>query len=171
MQATLYYLRHTIPVYGWAMAVILLCPVGSQQAIAAGYTTPSEYRIAHTSGKTMRQQLLRHFQKWEGAPYRFGGNSKYGVDCSGFVHIAFRDVLGIEVPRSTQLLARTGRRVSYRRLTAGDIVLFKTSRTGLHTGIYVGNNQFIHASKSKGVMLSKLSPYWQRAYYKSVRVL
>ncbi len=124
------------------------------------------------SESTLRSTLLRHFDRWEGAPYRFGGNSRYGVDCSGFVHITFRDALGIDVPRSTELLSRTGYRVLSRHLIAGDIIIFRTSRSNLHAGIYVGKGQFIHASKSKGVILSELSnPYWADAYEKSLRVI
>jgi len=139
-------------------------------ASAADYSHAS-YKKPALSESSLRKALLRHYYRWEGSPYRFGGNSRYGIDCSGFVQIAFRDALGIKVPRSTELLSKTGSHVSYRRLVAGDIVLFKTSRTNLHTGIYIGNNQFIHASKSKGVVLSPLnSPYWRGVYYKSVRV-
>ena len=124
------------------------------------------------SESSLRSALLRHFNQWEGTPYRFGGNSRYGVDCSGFVHIAFRDALGIEVPRSTELLSHAGHPVSSRNLVAGDIIIFRIPHAKLHAGIYVGNGQFIHASKSHGVMLSRLSnPYWSDLYIKSVRVI
>ncbi len=127
---------------------------------------------AQISESSLRTVLLRHFDLWEGAPYRFGGNSKYGVDCSGFVHITFRDALGIEVPRSTQLMSQTGYPVSSRNLAAGDIIFFRTARKTLHVGIYVGQGQFIHASKSHGVILSRLSnPYWRDVYVKSLRVI
>lgn len=139
--------------------------------VAASYSSYSTER-AGLSDVSLRQSLLRHYYRWQGAPYRFGGNSKYGVDCSGFIHIAFRDAFGIEVPRTTQLLSKIRYRVPFRKLTAGDIVIFRTSRTNLHAGIYVGNNQFIHASKSKGVVLSRLNnPYWKKVYVKSVRII
>ncbi|MES0372155.1 MAG: NlpC/P60 family protein [Mariprofundaceae bacterium] len=127
---------------------------------------------AELSSSSLRKSLLRHYYRWEGAPYRFGGNSKYGVDCSGFIHIAFRDAFGIDVPRSTQLLSNIRNRVPFRKLATGDIIIFRTSRNNLHAGIYVGNNQFIHASKSRGVILSSLNnPYWKKVYKKSVRVI
>jgi cell wall-associated NlpC family hydrolase len=124
------------------------------------------------SESSVRSSLLRHFDRWEGTPYRFGGNSRYGVDCSGFVHIIFRDALGIDVPRSTELLSRSGYRISYRKLVVGDILIFRTSGNNLHTGIFVGEGQFIHASKSRGVILSNFNnPYWTNTYEKSVRVI
>jgi len=124
------------------------------------------------SESSLRSSLMRHFDRWEGVPYRFGGNNRYGVDCSGFVHIMFKDALGLEVPRSTELLSRTGHRVSAKSLKAGDIIIFRIPHAKLHAGIYVGNGQFIHASKSRGVMISKLSnPYWTDAYEKALRVI
>jgi hypothetical protein len=140
-------------------------------SMAGNYPAYSTQR-AELSDIYLRQSLLRYYNRWQGTPYRFGGNSRYGVDCSGFVHIAFRDALGVKVPRSTQLLSNIRHHIPFRQLAAGDILIFKTSRTNLHTGIYVGNNQFIHASKSRGVILSDFSnPYWAKTYKKSVRVI
>jgi probable lipoprotein NlpC len=154
-----------------SLFMLVLISASPLQASADRYGTTS-YNQTQYSDSQLRSKLLRHFYRWEGAPYRFGGNSRYGVDCSGFVHVAFRDALGMDVPRSTKLLSTAGPRISSSRLKTGDIIIFRTSRSNLHTGIYVGKNQFIHASKSKGVILSKLSnPYWKDVYYKSVRVL
>lgn len=134
-------------------------------ASAAGYNNSF-------SDSSLRTALLRHFDHWEGTPYRFGGNSHRGIDCSGFVHTIFRDALGIEVPRSTRLLSGIRKRVPFRSLRAGDIIIFRTSPRVLHAGIYVGKGQFIHASKSRGVMLSDFSnPYWTGVYEKSVRII
>jgi len=147
------------------LALLILFMPFTSSAARHGYTT-------QLSDASLRATLLKHFDRWEGAPYRFGGNSRYGVDCSGFVHIMFRDALGVDVPRSTQLLSRTGYPVSQRRLASGDIIIFRTSRTNLHVGIYVGHGQFIHASKTHGVILSRLSnPYWRDVYVKSVRII
>ena len=164
---------HTLITYNRIAGKKLLFPVLLIMLLLSWpmFVTAGTYNDS-ASETSLRSALLRHFDRWEGAPYRFGGNSRYGIDCSGFVHITFRDALDIEVPRSTELLTRTGYRVSSRHMTAGDIIIFRTSRTNLHAGIYVGNGQFIHASKSKGVILSDLSnPYWANAYEKSLRVI
>lgn len=142
--------------------LLLLSTMGTTAVEAASFKSP----------ELIRTQLLKHYQRWEGVPYRYGGNGYDGVDCSGFVHIMFDRALGKEVPRSTKLLSRIRNKVSMRNLRAGDIIIFRTSYSGLHAGIYVGNGEFIHASKSKGVMRSRLSnPYWQDAYSKAVRVI
>lgn len=146
------------------IALIVLWPMFASAANANHSTQISE--------SSLRSALMRHYDRWEGAPYRYGGNSRYGVDCSGFVHAMFQETLGIEVPRSTELLSHAGPRVSRRHLAAGDIIIFRIPGKSLHAGIYVGNGQFIHASKTRGVMLSRLSnPYWTEVYEKSVRVI
>jgi cell wall-associated NlpC family hydrolase len=120
----------------------------------------------------MRQVLLSTFKRWQGTPYRYGGMSHRGIDCSGFVHIIYRQALDIDVPRSTELLSRFHQRVSRRNLVAGDLILFRINRHTLHAGIYVGHGQFIHASKSRGVMLSNLhNPYWSDVFSMAVRII
>jgi len=120
----------------------------------------------------LQRSLLDHYQSWKGVSYRYGGLNKYGIDCSGFVHLTYRNVFGIKLPRSTKLLARSGRVTAKDNLNTGDLVIFNTAPRTLHVGIYVGDNRFMHASKSSGVMLSNLdSPYWSELYWKSVRIL
>ncbi|MDX8411627.1 MAG: NlpC/P60 family protein [Mariprofundaceae bacterium] len=120
----------------------------------------------------LRKSLLDHYQSWKGVSYRYGGLNKHGIDCSGFVHLTYRNVLGIKLPRSTKLLARSGRVTTKDHLTTGDLVIFHTDRHSLHVGIYIGDNRFMHASKSSGVMLSNLdAPYWSEHYWKSIRIL
>lgn len=120
----------------------------------------------------MHQQLEQQFRNWKGTPYRLGGMTRNGIDCSGFVHVAFRDGLGMNIPRSTKNLANRGRHIAKHQLDIGDLVFFKTGFGKRHVGIYVGNQQFIHASTSNGVMKSSLNnPYWAEHYWKSTRLI
>jgi len=131
--------------------------------------TPKPTPFQNTQIKTLLQQQL---DSWKGTPYRLGGMSKAGIDCSGFIHITFRDVLDVRLPRTTQSLARTGTEVHRDQLNVGDLVFFKTGLLQRHVGIYVGNKHFIHASTSKGVIKSRLnSPYWNKHYWKSRRII
>lgn len=118
--------------------------------------------------KTALYTQLKH---WRGVRYKEGGLSKKGVDCSGFIHITFRDRFGLEVPRSTELLEQSGKPVSSKELKPGDLVFFKTGIAKHHVGIYVENGKFIHASTSKGVILSDMkNVYWSKHYWKSLRI-
>jgi murein DD-endopeptidase len=101
-----------------------------------------------------------------GSPYRFGGSTPHGFDCSGLVFYAFR-AAGIHVPRSTRSQYRYAFRVARNQLQPGDLVFFKLNRHEVsHVGIYAGNGQFIHApSKGKQVSFTAMSdPYWHDRY-------
>ncbi|NLP02195.1 MAG: C40 family peptidase [Fibrobacter sp.] len=93
-----------------------------------------------------------------GTPYRYGGMSRKGVDCSGFVCLVFRDVSRVKLPHSTRKLRKYGRVVPMQQARHGDLIFFKGSRGIVnHVGIFLGEGRFAHASSSKGVIYSNLS--------------
>ena len=97
-----------------------------------------------------------------GTPYRYGGTSPRGFDCSGLVYYAYGKA-GIHAPRTTTAQYRQTKRVPESRLQPGDLVFFTISRDKLsHVGIYAGNGRFIHApSSGKSVVYASLhNPYW-----------
>jgi hypothetical protein len=107
-----------------------------------------------------------------GIPYKWGGESLKGFDCSGFIYYVFKEH-GITLGRTCKKQYQAGAAISKSQLQPGDLVVFQnTYTTGLsHAGIYIGNGEFIHAS-SDGVMTSKLSnSYWSSHYYGACRIL
>lgn len=111
------------------------------------------------------------YESWKGTPYRLGGNSKRGIDCSAFVQVGYSDVFNRLLPRTTGELARIGRWIPQAEAKEGDLVFFKTGRSLRHVGIYLGKSEFLHASTSRGVMISRLdNPYWRRAFWQMRRV-
>ncbi|WP_086109364.1 bifunctional murein DD-endopeptidase/murein LD-carboxypeptidase [Xenorhabdus vietnamensis] len=120
----------------------------------------------------VKSKILNQYADWKGVVYRFGGNSKRGIDCSAFVQRTFHDQFGLELPRSTLEQQNLGQTISRSKLQVGDLVLFKTGVRMRHVGIYIGNNQFVHASTSNGVIVSKLTDtYWNKRFYSARRVL
>ncbi len=116
--------------------------------------------------------LMAQHRQWVGTPYRLGGDSRRGIDCSAYVQTLYRDVYRVRLPRSTEDQEDVGRRVSRDRLRPGDLVFFKTGWFKRHVGVYVSGGRFIHASESRGVTESSLaSPYWSKHYWKARRVL
>lgn len=116
-------------------------------------------------------QLREQYAQWRGVPHRVGGISRSGVDCSGFVYLTYRDLFGVELPRTARQQARSGQRVSRKRLTPGDLVFFRTGFSGRHVGIYMQDRQFLHVSERKGVTISSMDEsYWRRRYLGGVRV-
>ena len=133
------------------------------ETIAAPKDTPAE--------KTYLEKLMVRHEEWRGTKYRMGSLvRKNGVDCSGFVLLTFRDLFGVELPRSTRDQNLLGTDVKRDQLQAGDLVFFHTGRNK-HVGIYLENDQFLHASTKAGVKISKLSEtYWKKNYWKAKRL-
>lgn len=117
-------------------------------------------------------EILSTAKKYIGVPYLFGGTTVKGFDCSGYVQFVFRQH-GKNLPRSADIQFSAGRPVERNQLRSGDLVFFTTYEPGpSHNGIYLGNGQFIHASSSRGVMISKLDEsYWKPRYIGARRVL
>ncbi len=109
--------------------------------------------------------LYEHYTKWEGVSYCYGGLSKSGVDCSGFIYLTFKELFHLILPRVTRRQRNVGDDVSINELRAGDLLFFSTGFRKRHVGIYIEAGKFMHASSSKGVMISNLSnKYWQKAF-------
>ena len=120
----------------------------------------------------VEQRLREAEADWHGTPYRYGGASRDGIDCSAFVMTIYKDLFDLALPRTTLTQVETGEEVSPDALQAGDLVFFRTSRKTRHVGIYLGAGEFAHASTSQGVMTSRLdNSYWQRTYWTARRIL
>ena len=122
---------------------------------------------------TVIAQLNDQLSRWRGTPYRYGGLSRGGVDCSGFVYLTFRDKFDMQLPRSTIDQTDIGTRIDKDELLPGDLVFFKTGsgENGLHVGIYDTDNTFIHASTSQGVIRSSLdNVYWRKVFWQARRI-
>lgn len=114
---------------------------------------------------------------WLGVKYRSGGNSKKGVDCSGLTSLLYNEVYGVKIERtSANILRKNCVKVNRNNLREGDLVFFRTSGSAkskipTHVGIYLKNGKFIHASSSKGVIVSSLSEaYYVRTWLTGGRV-
>ncbi|CDF85395.1 C40 family peptidase [Pseudomonas sp. QL9] len=110
-----------------------------------------------------------------GTPYRWGGTSPKGFDCSGLVKYVYRDVDDVELPRTARAIYQSSNpKVSRGDLQPGDLVFFRIrSRSVDHVGIYVGNDRFVHAPRrGQKVKVANLNDkYWQRHYLAAKRVL
>ena len=115
--------------------------------------------------------LVRVAMGFLGAPYRLGGSSVKGLDCSGFVKKIY-EFFNIDLPRTAFEQSHIGLRVARDKLIEGDLLFFNTRRKLGHVGIYIGNNEFVHASSRKrGVRVDSLNtPYFDKRFVKAVRL-
>jgi cell wall-associated NlpC family hydrolase len=108
-----------------------------------------------------------------GTPYRYGGMSRRGMDCSGFVNVVFSELNHARLPRTSRAMSRLGKPVASTDARAGDLVFF---RGGIfkrinHVGIYIGDGRFAHASRKKGVICSELDSEYYRKHFAGIRRL
>jgi probable lipoprotein NlpC len=114
----------------------------------------------------------RVLSPWIGTPYLYGGNTKRGTDCSGFVSSVYMEKEKISLPRTTTDGYKMGKSVNKNRLEIGDVIYFGEKRKVSHVGIFVGNGNFIHASTSLGVTVTPLEDsYWKPKYMGAKRHL
>jgi cell wall-associated NlpC family hydrolase len=122
-----------------------------------------------TSYERMIMQIINYL----GTPYKFGGNSRKGVDCSAFTQTIMLEVFNLEIPRSTLGQVKIGREVPRDELEFGDLIFFNTRRRQIpgHVGIYLWDKYFAHSSTKHGVILSSMeSGYYDRKFYSARRI-
>jgi cell wall-associated NlpC family hydrolase len=174
-----------------ALAVLAAIPVVSladaTHGIRKGDTPPTEAELtelakaakttdtakARKADESIKNRLLRVAHRMLAVPYRFGGTTLWGLDCSGFVQKTFA-FLNLDLPRSAREQFREGAIVAKADLSPGDLVFFRTyANYPSHVGIYLGDNRFVHASASeRKVTVDSLDkPYYEKRYIGAKRLL
>ena len=155
------------------VSVIVLTGCSTSKTVS-GYegtktTVTDKSKVVKNDGK-----LVKEAKSWLGTKYKYGGHSKEGTDCSGFVMQVFLKVYNVKLPRSSKSQHAYCTEIKKSKIEVGDLVFFATGKsksTVSHVGIYIGNGEFIHASSSKGVVISKLEQnYYQRTFISAGRV-
>ncbi|MCT1532143.1 C40 family peptidase [Sphingobacterium daejeonense] len=123
------------------------------------------------SNATTNTKLYQFVYEWLGTPYRLGGDSKRGIDCSKFSLAVYENVFNTTIGYNSRNQYSNVTPIRKNDLQPGDLVFFKIrSRSITHVGVYLGDDKFAHASSSKGVMVSNLNEaYWKRYYYNGGR--
>ena len=132
----------------------------------------SENTVAKKAEEKEDPSIIKVASDYLGVPYRFGGSTLRGIDCSAFVQKVFR-YFSIDLPRTAREQFKSGVKISKRELRIGDLIFFKTyARYPSHVGIYIGEGQMIHASsRSKKVTISNINePFYVRRYIGAVRL-
>lgn len=160
------------------IALIIGIMLAGQASSAGAAAIVADYKAAPAKEADKRQKsprgkaVVATAQKYKGVPYRYGGATPKGFDCSGFTMYVFSQH-GVKLPRAADKQYAAGKRVARNDLRCADLVFFTTTDKGAsHCGIYMGDGKFIHASSSRGVMVSSFADeYWKPRYLGARRVL
>lgn len=118
--------------------------------------------------------LVEEARRWLGTPYAYGGHTTGGTDCSGMVMEVYGSVCGLKIPRTTKEQRAFCTEIARNRVHVGDLIFFTPGRKDnriSHVGIYIGKGEMIHASSSRGVMISNVDEgYWGERYHSIGRV-
>ncbi|WP_225987822.1 C40 family peptidase [Rufibacter sp. LB8] len=120
------------------------------------------------------KELLETVANWIGTPYRSGGSSQKGTDCSGFVSRVYQQVYGIKLTHSSRSMFHQVDRVAKKEMETGDLVFFRRGpgQPIFHVGIYLKDGKFIHSASNGGVMINSLySAYYKKNFYAAGRVI
>lgn len=136
------------------------------------YKKYSEILGVELTGKEDKK-FIEAIAGWIGTPYLYGGTTKKGVDCSGFVKAIYNDVYNMSLYRTANDIVKNCKMIDKKDLKTGDLIFFKIKSDKVtHVGIYLNNGKFIHASSSKGVIVSNLKDaYFTKYYYSGGRII
>ena len=128
--------------------------------------------IGHQPVSGNVKEVLTYANTFTGVPYKFGGTTPAGFDCSGYIRYVFQKI-GFDMPRQADEQYTVGKKVEKNNLQPGDLVFFETYEPGIsHSGIYIGDGQFISATSSSGVAVANIDDsYWGPRYRGAKRVL
>jgi len=140
--------------------------------------TKSKSIVKSSEENNLVIKIIDYAKQFEGVKYRFGGTTRKGMDCSGLVYESF-SAYNIQLPRISRDMAKQGKKISIGTVIPGDLIFFKTKnkRNAInHVGLVIasstGNIKFIHATTSKGVIISSLSEhYWNNSFTEARRIL
>jgi cell wall-associated NlpC family hydrolase len=150
-----------------AVAIALACSASSTANAAESAPVSAESAEPRRSDSLAAEIVLRALGLL-GVNYRFGGNTvETGLDCSGLVRLVFQEAKGLVLPRRAEEIGRAAQSIDPQQLAPGDLVFFNTLRRSFsHVGIYIGNNQFVHAPSSGGAVRveNMTQSYWAKRF-------
>ncbi|WP_106791893.1 C40 family peptidase [Aquimarina sp. Aq78] len=173
MKRIIFYLLITIAI------VLTSCGSSSKNkaVISSKNRTSTKVKTTRSPNSKKIKSIVSYAKTFGGTRYKFGGTTRKGMDCSGLVYTSFKKE-NIVLPRTSRTMATQGKAISLKKVIVGDLLFFKTNKRKnviSHVGLVVetkGVIKFIHASTSRGVIISSLDEkYWNKCFAGARRVL
>jgi cell wall-associated NlpC family hydrolase len=156
------------------LAFIILVSCAAYPAYRPPGQRPERKPIPATKKSKINKQKMGYIiDSYLGTPYREKGSSRLGIDCSGLVMETYKRYSGINLPHDTKKLHKLVKKIKKKNLLYGDLVFFSfDSHEVSHVGIYIGEDKFVHSSRSQGVIISSLEEkYYSQNYVGARRVI
>jgi probable lipoprotein NlpC len=119
-----------------------------------------------------RVRMNYFIRDWWDSPYKWGGTSKAGIDCSAFAQKLFKNVYQVDLPRTSRMQYKACVKIKKEDLETGDLMFFRSSRGMWHVGTYIYKGFFVHSSSHEGVHINSISdPYYQKHVFAYGRIL
>lgn len=136
---------------------------------------PDVLRAQSNDPGILRSQIVEFAKKFLGVPYVYGAASPSGFDCTGIVFYTYQKIAALTIPRATRFLAQFGEKITQEQAFPGDIYIFDTVGGPSHAGLYIGNNQVLHAAsagRTTGVIISSMAEtYYATRFLYGRRIL
>lgn len=140
--------------------------------LSMSIVTAQQLSMTREEAQQAREAIISTAKQYIGTPYLYGGMTKNGIDCSGFVYNAVKESIDYTLPRSTTAMYADVTIISDSQKEMGDLLFFRTTGSGIsHVAIYLGNNQFIHAASdgpNTGVIVSSLAEAYWKSHYEGI---
>lgn len=141
-------------------------------AAPSGATNEIEQKLGVSKKEIQHSKLYSFINEWYGSPYKYGGCQKNGIDCSCFTCALYTGVYGASLARTAGEMYKQCDKIALEDMREGDLLFFKINSNSIsHVGVFVKGDFFVHASTSKGVMLSSIKEaYYQKYFYCAGRI-
>lgn len=157
---------------------LLVMSCGSSKNVTSKKRKRTYKQNTSNSGVSLADKIVWTAVSYKGVPYKYGGVTNRGMDCSGLIYTSFNH-RNVDLPRTSREMYTKGYVIPLSKVKRGDLLFFRTSRkrgrvnhVGLVTSIKNGDIRFIHSTSSRGVIVTSLrQKYWKRAFLKAKRVL
>ena len=141
-------------------------PISKSESFSGKYRDKYSTLLGVSKNQIENEKLYQFIDDWMGVPHLDGGWDKEGIDCSGFTNLLIKEIYKRPLLRTARLMAEQVKRKFENELQEGDLVFFDFNGQKFnHVGVYLQNNKFVHASTSKGVIISNLKDSWYYKYF------
>lgn len=154
------------------LTILLLIGVISYNSFSMSEKELEAKKIKIRQDFLKKRRIHSFYKNWKNTKYKWGGQTKDGVDCSALMQNLYKERFAKRLTRTTLTQINEGKKIDKRKdWRVGDLIFFRTGKNTRHVGVYLGGNKFMHSGTSSGVTISEFDEYWKKRYWQTRRVM